>query len=95
LTAIAGLSDSRLTDHVWTIKELIRKQRSVIPYDRHNPIHIAIVTFALFGSLFAIGYIALLIKDDNGQFRITTVLALTAAVAISIVVVRLLLLIPI
>ena len=63
-------------------------------YDRHNPIHIAIVTVALFGSLITIGCMALVLKDSRGRFRIATLLILTTAIAVLVVVIRVLLLIP-
>ena len=67
----------------------------MIVYDRHNPFHVAAVGAVLFLSLFAIGYIALVLKDNRSRFRVTLFLALMAALALFIVAVRLLLLIPV
>ena len=67
----------------------------MIVYDRHNPFHIAAITVVLFGSLFVIGYIFLIWKDNRSRLRVATLFALMTAVALFIVVVRLLLLIPV
>jgi hypothetical protein len=64
-------------------------------YDRYNPRHVAAVIVLLYGSLFVIGYITVVLKDNRGRFRIATFIALMTAIAIFIVVVRLLLLTPV
>jgi predicted PP-loop superfamily ATPase len=67
----------------------------MIVYDRHNPFHVTAVMVVLFTSLLAIGYLALVLKDNRGRFRMTTFLALMTALALFIVAIRLLLLIPV
>jgi hypothetical protein len=65
---------------------------SVIVYDRHNPLQDFAAMAALFVSLIVISRIALTLKDNRWQFRVTTFFVLVAAVGLLVFAVTLLLL---
>jgi hypothetical protein len=87
--------DSGLNNDAWKTKGTSRAgNERMRSYDPNNPIHAVFVMLALFMGMGALGYIALVLKDSRGRFRITTILAVMTAVALIIAVVRILLLIP-
>ena len=67
----------------------------MIVYDPHNQLHVFAVMAALFVSLVVIGRIALILKDNQWRFRVTTFFVLVVAIGLFIVAVRFLLLIPV